>query len=78
MSEGKQQHAISEPAPRTAKPKREHQDQERPEGFGKSFATNSGLEDSTGVGRKDTPDAAVDEHGIAGGPDTGASVTSKP
>lgn len=46
--------------------------------LGESFSTSDGLADSTGVGRKDTPDATVDERGIAGGPETGQSITAKP
>ncbi|HEX5324718.1 MAG TPA: hypothetical protein VFW40_13095 [Capsulimonadaceae bacterium] len=44
--------------------------------FGESFTTNSGLANSTGIGRKDTPDAEVCGEEIIGGPDTGTATVS--
>lgn len=70
----------AEPAPANVGRKGSQADDHEPggEAFGRSFTTNSGLAESTGVGRKDTPDAIGSEQGIAGGPDTGDSITAKP
>lgn len=77
MSEDRQNRSNSLPED-AGKKGGQASDQEAREGFGRSFTTNSGLDQSTGVARKDTPDAAATDHGIAGGPDTGTSTTAKP
>lgn len=78
MSEYREKPAAPAPAGNAKNDREGSGGEPGPEEFGKSFATNSGLANSTGVARKDTADAATDSHGIAGGPETGAAAVTKP